>query len=106
MDIINMDLNNMDIINMDINMIMLELSEENPGANRVVSKLFEIIEKDQTKNEFIINIMNKLIIKHITGVRLWYIYKNEAKMNIHNLVNLDFDIFTHEYFMKNLKKIF
>jgi hypothetical protein len=88
----------------DIQLIVLALAERNPGAHNVVSKLFEIIEKDQTKNDMIMNVIKDLLSKSIVGARLWYIYKNEAKLNINDLLNINLDQFTDEYFYEKFEK--
>lgn len=88
----------------DSKLIMLALGEGNPGAYKVVVELFKVIELDNTKNELIINLINDLLTKNIVGERLWYIYKNEAKLEIHNLIYSNLDQFTDEYFYEKFEK--
>ena len=88
----------------DIQIIMLALGDSNPGAYTVVTKLFEIVESDETKNDFVIKFINNLLIKNIIGTRLWYIYKNEAKLDINNLLCINLDQFTDEYFYEKFEK--
>ena len=85
-------------------LIMLALGGSNPGACTVVSKLFEIIENDQTKNDLVMNIIQKLLNNNIIGSRLWYIFKNEAKKNINELFIINLDQFTNEYFYEKFEK--
>ena len=85
-------------------LIMLALGGSNPGACTVVSKLFEIIETDQTKNDLVMNIIKNLLDKNIIGPRLWYIFKNEAKKNINELFIINLDQFTDEYFYEKFEK--
>lgn len=88
----------------DNNLIMLALGEGNPGAYTVIEKLFETIEKDETKHYMIMNLIEDLMNKNIVGTRLWYIYKNEAKLNINNLLSINLDQFTDEYFYNKFEK--
>ena len=88
----------------DSQIIMLALGDSNPGAYTVVTKLFEIIESDETKSDLVIQLINNLLSKNIVGTRLWYIYKNEAKLNITNLLNISLDQFTDEYFYEKFEK--
>lgn len=89
----------------DSKLIMLALGEGNPGADKVVVELMKVIELDNTKNELIMNLINDLLTKNIIGIKLWYIYKNEAKLNIHNLIHANLEQFTDEYFDEKFKKI-
>lgn len=88
----------------NINNVMVALGERNPGAYTVVSKLFEIIELDETKEEIVTNLIKNLINKNIVGARLWYVYKNEAKIDVNNLLNLNLDVFTDDYFYEKFEK--
>lgn len=88
----------------DSMLILMALSNGNPGACTVVSKLFEVIEKDETKKDLIINLIKDLINKKIIGSRLWYIYKNESKSDINNLLNINLENFTDEYFYEKFEK--
>jgi len=88
------------------NHTMFDLDQGNPGAYKVISKLFAIMKSDQTKYNIIIKLINNLIIKNIVGARLWYIYKNEAKLNINNLLDINLDNFTDEYFYNKFEKYF
>lgn len=88
----------------DDKLIMLALGEGNPGAYTIVAKLFEIIESDETKHYMIMDFIEDLMDKKIVGARLWYIYKNEAKLNINNLLTINLDEFTEEYFHNKFEK--
>lgn len=88
----------------DTQLILLALGERNPGAHTVIAKLFEIIEKDAAKHYIIMDLIEDLMDKNIVGARLWYIYKNESKMDINNLLNLNLDVFTDEYFYEKFEK--
>jgi hypothetical protein len=88
----------------DSKLIMLALGDGNPGAYKVVVELFKVIELDETKNELIISLIKQLMSKNIVGARLWYIYKNEAKLDIHNLIYANLDQFTDEYFYEKFEK--
>jgi phage pi2 protein 07 len=88
----------------DSKLIMLALGDGNPGAYKVVVELFKVIELDETKNELIISLIKQLMSKNIVGDRLWYIYKNEAKLDIHNLIYANLDQFTDEYFYEKFEK--
>ena len=88
----------------DSQIIMLALGDSNPGAYTVVTKLFEIIESDETKSDLVIQLINNLLSKNIVGTRLWYIYKNEAKLDIHNLIYANLDQFTDEYFYEKFER--
>lgn len=89
----------------DSKLIMLALGEGNPRVYKVVVELMKVIELDNTKNELIMNLINDLLTKNIIGIKLWYIYKNEAKLNIHNLIHANLEQFTDEYFDEKFKKI-
>jgi hypothetical protein len=88
----------------DTKLIMLALGDGNPGAYKVVVELFKVVELDETKNDTIMNLIKQLMSKNIIGARLWYIYKNEAKLNITNLLNISLDQFTDEYFYEKFEK--
>jgi len=88
----------------DSMLVLLSLGDGNPGAYTVVSKLFEIIELDETKNDLVMNFICILLKNNIIGPRLWYIYKNEAKFDINNLVNLNVSKFTNDYFYEKFEK--
>ena len=88
----------------DTKLIMLALGDGNPGAYKVVVELFKVVELDETKNDTIMNLFKQLMSKNIIGARLWYIYKNEAKLNITNLLNISLDQFTDEYFYEKFEK--
>lgn len=85
-------------------LIQLALGERNPGAHTVVTKLFELIEKNETQKNVVINIIQILMTKNIIGARLWYIYKNESQMNIDEFIKLKLDQFTDEYFYEKFEK--
>jgi hypothetical protein len=88
----------------DTKLIMLALGDGNPGAYKVVVELFKVVELDETKNDIIINLIKDLMSKNIIGARLWYIYKNEAKLDINNLLHANLDQFTDEYFYEKFEK--
>lgn len=97
---------NIDEINQysDSMLVMLVLGDGNPGAYTVVSKLFEVIEQDETKNYLIMNFISSLMEKNIVGARLWYIYKNESKFDINKFINLNLKPYTNEYFYEKFEK--
>jgi 3-phosphoglycerate kinase len=84
--------------------IIKSLGNRNPGAYTVASKIFDLLETDDSKTDIIIPFINKLLDKEITGSRLWYIYKNEAKLNVSNLVELDLLVFDNTYFYDKFEK--
>jgi hypothetical protein len=88
----------------DTKLIMLALGDGNPGAYKVVVELFKLVELDETTNDTIMNLIKQLMIKNIIGARLWYIYKNEAKLDINNLLYVNLDQFTDEYFYEKFEK--
>ena len=88
----------------DTKLIMLALGDGNPGAYKVVVELFKVVELDETTNDTIMNLIKQLMIKNIIGARLWYIYKNEAKLDINNLIYVNLDQFTDEYFYEKFEK--
>jgi hypothetical protein len=88
----------------DSKLIMLALGEGNPGAYKVVVELFKVLELDDTKQNLIMNFIKNLLTKDIVGARLWYIYKNEANLNINELLNINLDLFTNEYFYEKFEK--
>jgi hypothetical protein len=88
----------------DTKLIMLALGDGNPGAYKVVVELFKVVELDETTNDTIMNLIKQLMIKNIIGTRLWYIYKNEAKLDINNLIYINLDQFTDEYFYEKFEK--
>jgi hypothetical protein len=88
----------------DGKLIMLALSDGNPGAYKVVIELFKVVELDETTNDTIMSLIKQLMIKNIIGTRLWYIYKNEAKLDINNLLCINLDEFTDEYFYEKFEK--
>jgi hypothetical protein len=88
----------------DGKLIMLALSDGNPGAYKVVIELFKVVELDETTNDTIMNLIKQLMIKNIIGSRLWYIYKNEAKLDINKLLCINLDQFTDEYFYEKFEK--
>lgn len=66
------------------------------GNEKVCSILLELIENiEETKLE---DFFIKILEKHITGERLWYIYKNECNRNINELIQKDLTPFTDAYF--------
>jgi prolipoprotein diacylglyceryltransferase len=88
----------------DIMLISYALGERNPGAHTVVAKMFGLIEQDESKNQEIMDFITKLLNNNIVGARLWYIFKNEAKTDINNLIKLDLSQFTNEYFYDKFEK--
>ena len=88
----------------DSMLVMLALGERNPGAYNVVSNLYKIIDEDDTKCVLVMNLMKELLAKNIIGSRLWYIFKNEANMNINGLFKINLDKFTDEYFYEKFEK--
>ena len=88
----------------DSMLILVALSNGNPGACSVICKLFEVIEKDETKHNLVMNFIKNLINKNIIGSRLWYIYKNESNSDIYSLLNINLDNFTDEYFYEKFEK--
>jgi len=95
-----------DEINMTVSdtmKILLLLGGNNPGGITVAQKLIEKIDDSMNFNK-IIDFMQELIIKNIVGVRLWYIYKNEFKQNIDDLINCELVYFTNEYFYEKFEK--
>jgi hypothetical protein len=77
------------------------LSDGNPGASTILSKLIKEKEKEiDTLKQFFIK-----IYKHqIVGARLWYIYKNECNKDINELLNKDLTPFTNEYFYEKFER--
>lgn len=84
--------------------IMLTLGERNPGAFSVVGKIFDILKSDNSNHELIKDLIKNLIMKKIVGARLWYIYKNEANLDINNLLYINLDQFSDEYFYDKFEK--
>ena len=84
----------------DSMIIITALGNRNPGAYDVISKLFTEINESNKSTNFI----TKLLEKNIVGARLWYIYKNEAELNINNLLQLNLDNFTDSYFYEKFEK--
>jgi hypothetical protein len=94
-----MDNNNISMNNIDSS-TLAALGNKNPGAFNVASELTKYMKNVSEPNlrKNIINFILKLLDKNITGSRLWYIYKNEADCNVNNLVELNLNRFTSEYF--------
>lgn len=88
----------------DSNIIMLALGVGNPGAYKVIDELFKTFKLDHTKYDLIMNFIKNILNRDIVGARLWYIYKNEAKFNINELLNSNLDLFTNEYFYDKFEK--
>ena len=88
----------------DLMMVMLALGDNNPGAYSVVSIIINEIDINSSKKEIIMEFIKELLNRHIVGTRLWYIYKNEAKLNINNLFELNFEKFDDEYFYEKFEK--
>jgi hypothetical protein len=88
----------------DSMLFLYALCGGNPGAYTVVSKIFNIIYIDQSRNDEVLDFIYKLLDKHIVGARLWYIFKNEANKNSDALVQLDLDLFTEEYFYEKFEQ--
>jgi hypothetical protein len=88
----------------DTNVIIKALGNCNPGAYTVASKLFDLLETDENKTDIIITFINKLLDTKITGSRLWYIYKNEAKFDLNNLLELNLIKFDDKYFYDKFEK--
>ena len=84
----------------DLMIIITALGNRNPGAYDVIYKLFAKINES---NKIMI-FMAKLLEKNIVGARLWYIYKNEAELDINNLLQLNLDNFTDSYFYEKFEK--
>jgi len=76
------------------------LGNRNPGAFNVACELTKYLENVSVpaSRKNIIQFILKLLDKNITGSRLWYIYKNEADCNVNNLVELNLNRFTDDYF--------
>lgn len=85
-------------------LVLYALGEGNPGAYTVVSKIYNLIEEDETKNVVVMEFIRNLLIKNITGARLWYIYKNEANYDANRLTQLDLNQFTNDYFYNKFEK--
>ena len=85
---------------MNLGAVML-ITEGNPGALSVMSELYRTYQTYE-----IIEFVNKIWIRKITGSRLWYIYKNECICNISELLSKDLSPFTNEYFWDNFEKYF
>lgn len=85
-------------------LILYALGDSNPGAYTVVSKLYEILEQNETNNEKVIAFITNLLELNICGARLWYIFKNEATTDVNKLITLDLTNFTDEYFYDRFEK--
>jgi hypothetical protein len=72
------------------------LSGGNQNACDVLLELIENIDDTKLDDFFI-----KILEKHITGARLWYIYKNECNKDINELIEKDLTLFTDVYFHEN-----
>ena len=72
------------------------------GNQNVCNLLLQLIDNiDEIKlDKFFI----KILEKHITGERLWYIYKNECNRDINELIEKDLTLFTDAYFDEKIKK--
>jgi hypothetical protein len=85
------------------NTLFYILSDGNPGAVSILSKLIKENEKEKE-----IDILKQFFIKiyqhQIIGARLWYIYKNECNKDINELLNKDLTPFTNEYFYKKFER--
>ena len=86
---------------MDINKIdtLSILTGGNPGSVSVMLEIYKTYQEEE-----ICVFINKIWKKQIIGPRLWYIYKNEAKFDINNLVNLNVSKFTNDYFYEKFEK--
>lgn len=88
----------------DTMLVMTALGHNNPGAYTIVSKLFSEIREDESKSNKIMDFIKKLLEGNIFGARLWYIYKNEAMLNISKLLELNLDSFDDSYFYERFEK--
>lgn len=94
---------------MDINkntITIAALGNRNPGAMNIAVELMKLLEdkSDYNLNKKIMKFILNLLDNNITGARLWYIYKNEAKQNISNLLELNLFQFTTDYFYEAFEK--
>lgn len=85
-------------------LVLYTLGEGNPGAYTVVSKLYQLIEEDHIMYDNVIGFIQNLLLKKITGARLWYIYKNESNFDVKTLIQLNLEQFTTEYFFEKFEK--
>lgn len=85
-------------------LVLYTLGEGNPGAYTVVSKLYKCIEEDENKSNTVMEFIKNVLMRNITGARLWYIYKNEAAFDINSLLQLDLTKFNDTYFYDKFEK--
>lgn len=85
-------------------LVFYQLSNGNPGAVTVITQLLQIMDDDTDKKEEVIAFLNTVLERNIVGARLWYLYKNEAKLNIQNLLQLKLDRFDDMYFHNKFEK--
>lgn len=76
----------------------------NPGAITVVTNLLDVMEEYEENEGSIIQFINELLNRNIVGPRLWYLYKNEAHFDIHNLIGLELDNYDDNYFHHKFEK--
>jgi len=85
-------------------LVFYQLSNGNPGAVTVITQLLQIMDDDTYIKEKVIAFLNTVLERNIVGARLWYLYKNEAKLNIQNLLQLKLDRFDDMYFHNKFEK--
>jgi hypothetical protein len=71
----------------------------NPGSVTIMTEIYKT-----QQDEDILIFINKILKQNITGARLWYIYKNECNLNIHELLSKDLTPFTDDYFYDKFEK--
>lgn len=86
-----------------IHNLILYLSKGNPGACNVACNLIKYMQENEDRITEVADYIAQLLSREIIGAKLWVLYRTEANKSISDMLQLDLDTYTSEYFKEKYR---
>jgi hypothetical protein len=83
--------------------LILSLSKGNPGACNVACNLIKYMQENEDKIIEVADYISQLLSRKIIGAKLWVLYRTEANKSISDMLQLDLNTYTSDYFKEKYR---